>query len=77
MKAAVFHGQKDVRLDDVPEVHGGSVKAKVDWCGICGTDLQEYLADPIFIPPPGARIRSRARRCRLPWATSSPARSSK
>ncbi len=56
MKAAVFHGQKDVRLEDVPEpeVRSGSVKVKVDWCGICGTDLHEYLAGPIFIPPAGS-----------------------
>ena len=30
------------------------MKVKVDWCGICGTDLHEYLAGPIFIPPPGS-----------------------
>ncbi len=56
MKAAVFHGQKDIRLEDVPEpeVREGSVKVKVDWCGICGTDLHEYLAGPIFIPPVGS-----------------------
>jgi (R,R)-butanediol dehydrogenase/meso-butanediol dehydrogenase/diacetyl reductase len=56
MKAAVFHGPEDVRLEDVPEpeVRPGSVKVKVDWCGICGTDLHEYLAGPIFIPPPGS-----------------------
>jgi (R,R)-butanediol dehydrogenase / meso-butanediol dehydrogenase / diacetyl reductase len=56
MKAAVFHGQKDVRVEDVPEpeVREGSVKVKVDWCGICGTDLHEYLAGPIFIPTAGS-----------------------
>ncbi|MBA4114992.1 MAG: 2,3-butanediol dehydrogenase [Rubrobacter sp.] len=56
MKAAVFHGQKDIRLEEVPEpeVRAGSVKVKVDWCGICGTDLHEYLAGPIFIPPAGS-----------------------
>ena len=56
MKAAVFHGPRDVRLQDVPEpeVRDGSVKVKVDWCGICGTDLHEYLAGPIFIPPVGS-----------------------
>jgi (R,R)-butanediol dehydrogenase/meso-butanediol dehydrogenase/diacetyl reductase len=56
MKAAVFHGPQDVRLEDVPEpeVRLGSVKVKVDWCGICGTDLHEYLAGPIFIPQPGS-----------------------
>ena len=67
MKAAVFHGPRDIRLEDVAEPVGaaGSVKVKVDWCGICGTDLHEYLAGPIFIPPRRlARTRSRARRCR-------------
>ena len=56
MKAAVFYGPKDVRLEDVaePEIRDGSVKVKVDWCGICGTDLHEYLAGPIFIPPQGS-----------------------
>jgi (R,R)-butanediol dehydrogenase / meso-butanediol dehydrogenase / diacetyl reductase len=56
MKAAVFHGPKDIRLEDVPEpeIRPGNVKVKVDWCGICGTDLHEYLAGPIFIPPPGS-----------------------
>jgi (R,R)-butanediol dehydrogenase/meso-butanediol dehydrogenase/diacetyl reductase len=56
MKAAVFYGPRDVRLEDVqePEVRPGSVKVKVDWCGICGTDLHEYLAGPIFIPPVGS-----------------------
>jgi (R,R)-butanediol dehydrogenase / meso-butanediol dehydrogenase / diacetyl reductase len=56
MKAAVFHGQKDVRVEDVPEpeVREGSVKVKVAWCGICGTDLHEYLAGPIFIPTVGS-----------------------
>ncbi|MBA2691602.1 MAG: 2,3-butanediol dehydrogenase [Rubrobacter sp.] len=56
MKAAVFYGQKDIRLDDVPEpeAKSGSVKVKVDWCGICGTDLHEYLAGPIFVPPEGS-----------------------
>jgi len=56
MKAAVFHGPRDIRLEDVPEpdVRPGNVKVKVDWCGICGTDLHEYLEGPIFIPPKGS-----------------------
>ena len=37
-----------------PEIRPGNVKVKVDWCGICGTDLHEYLAGPIFIPPVGS-----------------------
>jgi (R,R)-butanediol dehydrogenase / meso-butanediol dehydrogenase / diacetyl reductase len=55
MKAARFHGQKDIRIDDVPEpeLRPGAVKITVAWCGICGTDLHEYLEGPIFVPAPG------------------------
>ena len=50
MKAARFHGPGDIRIDDVPEpaVRPGTVKVEVEWCGICGTDLHEYLEGPIF-----------------------------
>jgi (R,R)-butanediol dehydrogenase/meso-butanediol dehydrogenase/diacetyl reductase len=56
MKAARFHGPGDIRIDDIPEprVGPGQVKIDVDWCGICGTDLHEYLEGPIFIPPKGS-----------------------
>jgi (R,R)-butanediol dehydrogenase/meso-butanediol dehydrogenase/diacetyl reductase len=56
VKAARFHGPGDIRIDDVPEpkVGPGQVKVDVDWCGICGTDLHEYLEGPIFIPPKGS-----------------------
>jgi (R,R)-butanediol dehydrogenase / meso-butanediol dehydrogenase / diacetyl reductase len=39
MKAARFHARGDVRIDDSPEPEttDGTVKIKVDWCGICGT----------------------------------------
>lgn len=53
MKAAVWHGRKDVRVDEVPEPPApgpGEVKVKVHWCGICGSCLHEYIAGPIFIP---------------------------
>ena len=52
MKAARFHGPGDIRIDDVPEpaVRPGTVKVEVEWCGICGTDLHEYLEGPIFAP---------------------------
>ena len=53
MKAAVWYAKKDVRVMDVPEPPSpgsGKVKIKVEWCGICGSDLHEYLAGPIFIP---------------------------
>ena len=51
MKAAVWHGQRDVRTEDIPEPPSpgpGEVKIEVSWCGICGTDLHEYAAGPIF-----------------------------
>ncbi|MDN5859191.1 MAG: 2,3-butanediol dehydrogenase [Pseudonocardia sp.] len=56
MKAARFHGPGDIRIDDMPEpqVGPGQVEVSVDWCGICGTDLHEYLEGPIFIPPAGS-----------------------
>lgn len=52
MKAARWYGVRDVRVEEVPEpvIQPGMVKIKVKWCGICGTDLHEYLAGPIFIP---------------------------
>lgn len=55
MRAARYYGQKDIRIDDVPEpeVGPGLVGIDVAWCGICGTDLHEYLEGPIFCPQPG------------------------
>lgn len=56
MRAARFHGREDIRIDDVPEpqTQPGTVKIAVEWCGICGTDLHEFLEGPIFAPAPGA-----------------------
>lgn len=55
MKAARFHGRKDIRIEDIPEpvLRPGAVAIDVAWCGICGTDLHEYLEGPIFIPAAG------------------------
>lgn len=52
MKAARWHGVKDIRVEDIPEPtpKAGEVKVKVAWTGICGSDLHEYLAGPIFVP---------------------------
>ena len=33
-----------------PEPTAGTVKVKVGFIGICGTDLHEYYVGPIFIP---------------------------
>jgi len=52
MRAARFHGRGDIRIDDVPEpdLRPGTVKVRVEWCGICGTDLHEYVEGPLFCP---------------------------
>jgi (R,R)-butanediol dehydrogenase/meso-butanediol dehydrogenase/diacetyl reductase len=45
MKKAVYHGIRNVQVEDVPEPEPGpgQVKVKVKYCGICGSDLHEYL----------------------------------
>jgi len=55
MRAARFHGRQDIRIDDVPEpvLRPGAVAIDIAWCGICGSDLHEYLEGPIFVPPAG------------------------
>lgn len=52
MKALRWHNVKDLRLDNIeePSAKKGEVKLKIQWCGICGSDLHEYTAGPIFIP---------------------------
>ena len=55
MKAARFYNQKDIRIEEVEEapLEPGTARVKVAWCGICGTDLHEYLEGPIFPPQHG------------------------
>lgn len=45
MRAAVFHNSKDIRIEQVedPQVSSGQIKIKVEWAGICGSDLHIYL----------------------------------
>ncbi|QNE45808.1 2,3-butanediol dehydrogenase [Glaciihabitans sp. INWT7] len=53
MRAAVFHGAHDIRIEQVDAPTGagpGEVLLRPFWCGICGTDLHEYAAGPIVIP---------------------------
>jgi (R,R)-butanediol dehydrogenase / meso-butanediol dehydrogenase / diacetyl reductase len=52
MKAARWHGRRDVRVEDVPVPTPGrdEVLLRVGLCGICGTDLEEYRHGPLVIP---------------------------
>lgn len=52
MRAAVYHGPHRVEIEDVatPEPGPGEVAVDVAFNGICGTDLHEYYAGPIFVP---------------------------
>jgi (R,R)-butanediol dehydrogenase/meso-butanediol dehydrogenase/diacetyl reductase len=63
MRAAVFRGREDLRLEDVPEPSPGpgEVKLRVRYTGICGSDLHEYRHGPLFSsrephPLTGARL---------------------
>jgi len=51
MKAAVWYGREDLRIEDVPEPSVGKdqVKIRVRWCGICGSDVHEYREGPMII----------------------------
>lgn len=52
MRAAVYYGREDVRIEDVeePSPGPGEVLVQVGYNGICGSDLHEYFAGPIGIP---------------------------
>jgi (R,R)-butanediol dehydrogenase/meso-butanediol dehydrogenase/diacetyl reductase len=53
MKAAVYHGRRDVRIVSAaePDAPGpGEVLLRVALCGLCGTDSHEYAHGPSMIP---------------------------
>ena len=53
MRALRFHAARDLRIEEVaepPAPGGGEVVVRVVTCGICGTDLHEYMAGPIVTP---------------------------
>lgn len=54
MKAARFHAAKDIRVEDValPTMNNDSVKIEIEWCGLCGSDMHEYIAGPMVINEP-------------------------
>lgn len=53
MQAARWYGRRDVRVVDLPvptDPRPGWLVAKVDACGLCGTDIEEYLHGPLLTP---------------------------
>jgi (R,R)-butanediol dehydrogenase/meso-butanediol dehydrogenase/diacetyl reductase len=52
LKAIVYHGPGDVRLEERPEPAPapGQIRLRVATAGICGTDVGEYVHPPAFLP---------------------------
>lgn len=52
MRAARYYGNHDIRIEEIPDpvIGPGDVGVDIAWCGICGTDLHEFLDGPIFCP---------------------------
>ena len=53
MLAARLWGRGDLRVVDIPDVGEpaqGWVRIRVEACGICGTDLEEFTDGPIVVP---------------------------
>jgi (R,R)-butanediol dehydrogenase/meso-butanediol dehydrogenase/diacetyl reductase len=53
MLAAVYHGRRDIRVQEwpaPPSPQPGWVTVAITYCGICGTDVEEYLHGPVVIP---------------------------
>lgn len=54
MEALIWHAARDLRLESVDEPAPpgrGEVVVEVAYCGICGTDLHEYVDGPVMIRP--------------------------
>lgn len=53
MKAAKFYSAKDVRIEEVqaPQVQPGYVVVDIEWVGICGSDMHEYVSGPLNAVP--------------------------
>lgn len=51
MKALIYYGNKDLRLESAPEPtpRQNEIKLRIDYCGVCATDIEEYLYGPVFI----------------------------
>jgi len=54
MKAGVYYGPRDVRLEDVPvpKIGAKELLVRVHVCGVCGTDVKTVLRGHPLIKPP-------------------------
>lgn len=52
MKAVRYHGKEDLRFEEIaePKCGKGQIKVAPAWCGICGSDLHEYIGGPNLCP---------------------------
>lgn len=52
MKAALFYGKKDIRVEETaePKADASEVVVRVRRCGICGTDLHNYQEGFVNVP---------------------------
>lgn len=63
MLAARWHGRGDVRVEEVDDVGpppSGWLRIRVEACGICGTDVEEYTSGPVVIPTSPNPLSGRA-----------------
>lgn len=54
MKAAVFYGIGDLRVEEraMPKAGPGQMVVKIDYCGLCGTDVEAYnheIIKPVIV----------------------------
>ncbi|MDA7632756.1 alcohol dehydrogenase catalytic domain-containing protein [bacterium] len=54
MKAAVYHGKEDIKIESVtdPTLEDGEVLLEIDSCCVCGTDLRTFRHGDKKIAPP-------------------------
>ncbi|MBS4018980.1 MAG: alcohol dehydrogenase catalytic domain-containing protein, partial [Dechloromonas sp.] len=60
--SAVWYGARDIRIERRPRpaLGPGDVRLRVTLCGICGSDMHEYLDGPHAIPVGAAHALSGA-----------------
>ena len=54
MRTAVFYGAGDIRFEErpIPKAGPGQMVVKIDYCGVCGTDVEAYkyeIVKPVIV----------------------------